>query len=276
MAWLGHVDDDRLRALYDGAAVVAVPSRYEGFGLPVLEAMTRGVPVVASEAASLPEVAGEAAILVPPLDAGAWAEALSRILTDERLASRLRAAGALRARRSGRPPRAPGSATACFGPPPRGRSPRSRPRHCGPDRSFAGCCRYFLQAPAPGTLEVRGSAGESESWTMSCETTPNGGSAAPDVRNGRGAFEAAWTVRMAPASIRLDIEAAGTVARLAHLTLRLDDGAALDLLPSIEPAAPKRPWTKASRAPSSGCTRSPLRADCSGSRFMAPAAIRGC
>ena len=61
---LGHVDDDTLAALYRGCAALAFPSRYEGFGLPVLEAMSYGAPVIASRASAVPEAAGDAACYV--------------------------------------------------------------------------------------------------------------------------------------------------------------------------------------------------------------------
>lgn len=98
-AWrsLGPVAEDDLPVLLGGAAVFAFPSRYEGFGLPPLEAMACGAPVVAADASSLPEVLGEVGLLVDPLDAGAWAEALGRVLTDDELAARLRAEGPRRA-----------------------------------------------------------------------------------------------------------------------------------------------------------------------------------
>jgi alpha-1,3-rhamnosyl/mannosyltransferase len=74
---LGTPDDEALAALYRGAAVVAVPSLYEGFGLPLLEALACGVPVVASRAASLPEVGGTAVRWIgEPRDVDAWARAL--------------------------------------------------------------------------------------------------------------------------------------------------------------------------------------------------------
>ena len=66
--WLGRVSDDELARLYRGALCVAYPSVYEGFGLPVLEAMACGAPVVTSRAGSTAEVAGDAAVLVDPLD----------------------------------------------------------------------------------------------------------------------------------------------------------------------------------------------------------------
>jgi len=69
---------------------------YEGFGLPVLESMARGVPVACSNASSLPEVAGEAALLFDPRDESAIAEALRRLLDDPKLREQLRARGLVR------------------------------------------------------------------------------------------------------------------------------------------------------------------------------------
>jgi glycosyltransferase involved in cell wall biosynthesis len=94
---LGATDDDVLDALYRTAAVVAVPSRYEGFGLPALEAMAHGAPVVASDATSLPEVVGDAGILVEPEAVDAWAGAVNRVLGDDDERSRLQRAGLERA-----------------------------------------------------------------------------------------------------------------------------------------------------------------------------------
>ena len=79
---LGFVDETDLPALYRNAALFAFPSLYEGFGLPVLEAMACGTPVVCSNVSSLPEVAGDAALLVDPLDTGGIAEAMARVLQD--------------------------------------------------------------------------------------------------------------------------------------------------------------------------------------------------
>lgn len=80
---LGFIDDDRRWALLRGAAVVAYPSRYEGFGLVPLEAMAVGTPVVATEVGAIPEVVGDAAELVAPGDPAALAAALERVLADE-------------------------------------------------------------------------------------------------------------------------------------------------------------------------------------------------
>lgn len=93
----GYVADADLPVLYSGAAAFAYPSLYEGFGLPVLEAMTCGAPVVTSNTSSLPEVAGDAALLVDPQSVRDIAAALRAILLDEGTASRLRARGAARA-----------------------------------------------------------------------------------------------------------------------------------------------------------------------------------
>lgn len=95
--WEGHLAPDELLSAYQTADVFVLPSRYEGFGLPVLEAMACGAPVVCTDAGSLPEVAGEAAIVVKPDDAAGMASAITRVLGDNSESSRLRAAGLRRA-----------------------------------------------------------------------------------------------------------------------------------------------------------------------------------
>jgi glycosyltransferase involved in cell wall biosynthesis len=84
---LGYVDTAHRRALYEGASVLVLPSLDEGFGLPVLEAMTLGVPVVASRRGSLPEVLGDAGQLVEAADAQGFADAIDRVLRDREFAA---------------------------------------------------------------------------------------------------------------------------------------------------------------------------------------------
>jgi len=93
----GFVDDADLPALYSAAEVFAFPSLYEGFGLPVLEAMACGTPVVTSDLSSLPEVAGDAALLIDPLDVEALADALWRLTSESQLRQQLIQAGRTRA-----------------------------------------------------------------------------------------------------------------------------------------------------------------------------------
>jgi glycosyltransferase involved in cell wall biosynthesis len=95
--FLGWILAEELEGLWALADAFAFPSLYEGFGLPVLEAMARGVPVACSNASSLPEVAGEAALLFDPRDEPAIARALRRLLGDGALRERLRALGSERA-----------------------------------------------------------------------------------------------------------------------------------------------------------------------------------
>ena len=93
---VGHVERDELAALYRGAACLVFPSRYEGFGLPIVEAMASGTPVVAARAGAVPEVAGDAAVLVEPGDPVALAGGIERAMADR---ERLVAAGLERAKR---------------------------------------------------------------------------------------------------------------------------------------------------------------------------------
>jgi glycosyltransferase involved in cell wall biosynthesis len=79
---LGYVPQEELPLIYSGAHAFAYPSLYEGFGLPVLEAMSCGIPVLTTDRASLPEVAGDAALLVNPEDVDAITAGLERLLTD--------------------------------------------------------------------------------------------------------------------------------------------------------------------------------------------------
>jgi glycosyltransferase involved in cell wall biosynthesis len=94
----GWLSGEEIEGLWGVADAFVYPSLYEGFGLPVLEAMARGVPVACSNASSLPEVAGDAALLFDPTDEAAIATGIERLLSDRREAERLRARGLERAR----------------------------------------------------------------------------------------------------------------------------------------------------------------------------------
>ena len=96
---LGFVDDDDLPALYSAARMLVMPSLYEGFGLPILEAMACGAPVIASNLSSLPEVVGKAGLLVNPLDIDAIADAILRIESDSQRRAFLIEAGRRQARK---------------------------------------------------------------------------------------------------------------------------------------------------------------------------------
>ena len=93
----GYVDDARIAALVAGARMLAFPSLYEGFGMPVIEAMESGLPVVAARAGATPEVTGGAAVLVDPGDPEAFADAMHRVASDDELRVTLIEAGRRRA-----------------------------------------------------------------------------------------------------------------------------------------------------------------------------------
>jgi glycosyltransferase involved in cell wall biosynthesis len=95
--FLGQVPDEDLPSLYRGAAVLLFASLYEGFGLPLVEAMACGTPVITSNITSLPEIAGEGALLVKPTCVSNIGDALERLLVDNALREQLRAAGLLQA-----------------------------------------------------------------------------------------------------------------------------------------------------------------------------------
>lgn len=93
----GYVAEGDLPALYSGATAVVYPSLYEGFGLPVLEAMASGAPVITSSTTSLPEVGGSAACYVDPADPSSIAAAIAKVVADRALRERMRAGGLERA-----------------------------------------------------------------------------------------------------------------------------------------------------------------------------------
>jgi alpha-1,3-rhamnosyl/mannosyltransferase len=96
---IGYVDDEELAALYRGASAQLFPSRAEGFGYPVIEAMSSGCPVITSDRSSLAEVAGGAAILLDPEDSDAIAHAIGRLVEDDVERRRLSVLGSERAKR---------------------------------------------------------------------------------------------------------------------------------------------------------------------------------
>ena len=120
MRWLGEVPDDELARLYRGARCVAYVSLYEGFGLPVLEAMACGAPVVAGRSDALEEVSGGAAVLVDPLDPDAIAAGLNEAIDRS---EELRPLGLERARAS-TGARSRGRRSPCTAKRPREHSPR--------------------------------------------------------------------------------------------------------------------------------------------------------
>jgi glycosyltransferase involved in cell wall biosynthesis len=98
VTYRGYVADAEREALYAGARALVLPSLDEGFGFPVLEAMSAGVPVFASNRGALPEVVGSGGVVLDPLDVDAWTECIERIGVDQSWASRLGRAGLERAR----------------------------------------------------------------------------------------------------------------------------------------------------------------------------------
>jgi alpha-1,3-rhamnosyl/mannosyltransferase len=99
LRWLGYLAREDLPIVYSGAAALAYPSFYEGFGLPVIEAMASGIPVVTSDCTALPEIAGPAAWQADPNDVDAIAAGLKRTLQDEDYRQTAVALGLERARK---------------------------------------------------------------------------------------------------------------------------------------------------------------------------------
>ena len=96
--FLGYVPDEDMNRLYSGARLFLFPSAYEGFGMPLLEAMAAGTPVIASNSSSLPEVAGSAGILLDPYDVEAWRASIAKVLSEESFRNKLAADGVERSR----------------------------------------------------------------------------------------------------------------------------------------------------------------------------------
>lgn len=96
VAFLGHVSDETLLALYRNATLMAMPSLEETFGLPILEAMAMGCPVVTSDLSSMPEIVGESGMLVDPYDVESIATGLDQVLSDDGLRTRMSEKGIVR------------------------------------------------------------------------------------------------------------------------------------------------------------------------------------
>jgi glycosyltransferase involved in cell wall biosynthesis len=96
--FLGYVPEEDIAYLYSGASVFLFPSRYEGFGIPPLEAMTCGTPVISTNVFSLPEVIGDAGILLDPDDIDGWVEAIIKVVSDETKREEMRRKGIERAK----------------------------------------------------------------------------------------------------------------------------------------------------------------------------------
>jgi glycosyltransferase involved in cell wall biosynthesis len=94
---LGHISDNELKALYENARLFLFPSLTEGFGFPVLEAMSCGCPVIASTAGAIPEIAGEAAVPCDPRDQAAWTRTIDALQDDARQLADLSVRGRVRA-----------------------------------------------------------------------------------------------------------------------------------------------------------------------------------
>lgn len=96
---IGFVEDQDLPALYSQASLFVFPSLYEGFGIPVLEAMACGVPAISSDSSSLPEVAGDAGLLISPVNQELWSKSIIQLLNDSARRTKMVAAGYLQARK---------------------------------------------------------------------------------------------------------------------------------------------------------------------------------
>ncbi len=93
---LGQVDDRTLAGIYSAATALVMPSFYEGFGLPLLEAMASGTPVIASNRSAIPEVVGDAGILIEPTEVGSIVNGLRQMASDPELRLELRQRGLAR------------------------------------------------------------------------------------------------------------------------------------------------------------------------------------
>ena len=96
--WLGYIPARDLEGFYDEATALTFPSRFEGFGAPIVEAMARGCPVIAADATAIPEIVSDSGILVSPDNVEGWFQSMCDVLENDDLRTQLSKAGAERAK----------------------------------------------------------------------------------------------------------------------------------------------------------------------------------
>lgn len=239
--WIGRVTPECLPSLYRHARLLAFPSLYEGFGLPLIEAMLCGCPIVASRTTSIPEVACDAALYVNALDPAEIAEAIMTVVRDESLASDLRQRGYERAGRFSFDQTARETLSALEDAARTGPMRIAPPCHVGRDRIFHGTCRYYFHMHDLRHVSLAGQA--PDACELGIELEGEVVARLPVAADGR--FDV--TIQAAASDdpghelvFHLDTEAIPNPVRLDRLTVRSSANMTLDLLPPPLPGeAPK-------------------------------------